>query len=123
MTRRRSLLVGCAAAGVLLAGLGLSRAQEREAAHPDTQKLLFENMFVRAWDIHVPPGVSEPKHSHGRGITVAMSDYDNETKTVPEGKIARSHTSFGEVKWAEPVTHEARNTGSTEQHVVRIELK
>jgi hypothetical protein len=33
------------------------------------------------------------------------------------------HTEFGEVKWAEPVTHEARNTGRTEQHVVRIELK
>jgi hypothetical protein len=24
---------------------------------------------------------------------------------------------------AEPVTHEARNTGTTEQHVIRVELK
>src|SRR4051812_39264401 len=58
-----------------------------------------------------------------RGVTIALSDYDNEARTVVEGRVTRSHTRFGEVKWAEPVTHEARNTGATEQHVVRIELK
>lgn len=95
----------------------------QEASHPDTQKVILENEFVRVWDIHVPPGVSEPKHSHARGVTIAMSDYDNETVSLPQGKIGRGHTKFGEVKWAEPVTHEARNTGMTEQHVIRIELK
>jgi hypothetical protein len=109
--------------GVFLAGLGLSRAQPGEATPPDTQKLILENMFVRVWDIRVPPGVFEAKHSHARGITVAMTDYDNETKTIPEGKVSRGHTKFGDVRWAEPVTHETRNVGTTEQHVVRIELK
>jgi hypothetical protein len=27
------------------------------------------------------------------------------------------------VRWAEPVTHEARNTGTTEQRVFRVEMK
>lgn len=97
------------------------RAQE--GSHPETQKIILENEFVRVLDIHVPPGVFEPEHSHARGVTIALSDYDNETKTLPQGRISNSHTKFGDVKWAEPVTHEARNTGTSEQHVIRIELK
>jgi hypothetical protein len=126
MSKRRWLwIVSCLApaCAAALAGMFLLKAQEGAGPHPDTQKLILENQFVRVWDIHVPPGVFEPKHSHGRGLTIAMSDYDNETKSIPDGKVSRGHTKFGEVRWVEPVTHEARNTGSTEQHVVRIELK
>jgi hypothetical protein len=97
MTKRRlCLLLMLGTGGLLVAGLGLSFAQPGEASHPETQKLVLENMFVRVWDIRVPPGTFEAKHSHAK---------------------------FGEVKWAEPVTHEARNVGTTEQHVIRIELK
>jgi len=92
-------------------------------AQVETQKLVLDNEFVRVFDIRVPPGVSEPRHSHARGVTIALSDYDNETVSYPDGKVNRSHTKFGEVRWAEPVTHEARNTGTTEQHVIRVELK
>ncbi len=46
----------------------------------------------------------------------------NETRALG-ARWSKSHTKFGEVKWAEPVTHEARNTGTTEQHVIRVELK
>jgi beta-alanine degradation protein BauB len=87
------------------------------------QKVVFENELVRVLDIRVPAGVFEPEHSHARGVTIAMSDYDNQTKSQPDGKIGGGHTRFGEVRWAEPVTHEARNTGTVEQHVIRIELK
>jgi len=89
----------------------------------ETQKVVLDNQFVRVLDIRVPPGVFEPLHSHARGVTIALSDYDNETTSYPDKKINRSHTRFGEVRWAEPVTHEARNTGTSEQHVIRIELK
>jgi hypothetical protein len=87
------------------------------------QKVVFENEYVRAMDIRVSPGVFEEKHSHARGVTIALSDYENETIDYPSKKTNRRHVDFGEVRWAEPVTHEARNTGSTEQHVIRIELK
>ncbi|MBV8846702.1 MAG: hypothetical protein JO307_28170 [Bryobacterales bacterium] len=87
------------------------------------QKVVFENQDVRAVDIRVAPGVFEEKHSHARGVTVALSDYDNETIDYPGKKVNQRHVKFGEVRWAEPVTHEARNTGTTEQHVIRIELK
>jgi hypothetical protein len=95
-------------------------AQEKTS---ETQKVVFENDLVRVLDIRVPAGVFEPMHSHRRGVTIALSDYDNQTKAVGDTKEKGGHTKFGEVKWVEPVTHEARNTGSSEQHVVRVELK
>jgi ketosteroid isomerase-like protein len=121
---QRHLAVLAAAAATLAAFTGVRHVRaQHELPHPDTQKLLFENSFVRVFDIRVPPGTFEPRHSHARGVTVALSDYDNETKRFPDGRVNRGHTKFGDVRWAEPVTHEARNVGTTEQRVVRIELK
>ncbi len=88
-----------------------------------THKVVFENEFVRVVELRVPPGVFEARHSHARGVTVALNAYDNEMTDYPSGKVTRRHTNFGEVRWAEPVTHEARNTGTTEQRVIRVELK
>src|SRR5579862_1946904 len=95
---------------------GVSNAEE-------TTKLLWENQFVQVYELHVPAGVFEPKHSHGHGVTVALTSYDNELKSLPDGKITKRHTDFGETRWAEKVTHEGTNTGQTEQLVIRVELK
>jgi hypothetical protein len=99
--------------------VGLCNAQQPSPF----QKLLWENEFVRVFELRVPAGASEAKHSHGRGVTIALTDYDNELTSYPDGAVTRRHTKFGEVRWADPVTHEARNTGPTEQHVIRVELK
>ena len=124
MMKRRLLtcLVG-GALGVCVVGLRLIAAQQVELTVPDTQKLLMENAFVRVFEIRVPPGTFEARHGHARGLTIALSDYDNETRAYPDGQLVRRHATFGEVRWAEPVVHEARNVGTTEQHVIRIELK
>jgi hypothetical protein len=104
---------------LLAASVVFGHAQSGEGV---TKKLLIDNEFVRVFDIRVSPGAFEAKHTHARGITIALSDYANEA-TSPDGKISRGQARFGDVRWAEPVTHEARNTGTTEQHVIRIELK
>lgn len=118
--RRKWMIVVLLALAV--AALRILRAQPQSLPQPETQKVILENQFVRVFEIRVPPGVAEAMHSHGRGLTIALSDYDNETKT-PDGRVNHGHSKFGDVRWAEPVTHEARNVGSTEQHVIRIELK
>ena len=121
MTKRRlAVAVGCV--GVMALVGVRARAGQAPPKLTDTQKVILENMFVRVIEVRVPAGVAEPLHSHGRGVTVALTDYDNETRS-PGAQWSKSHTTFGEVKWAEPVSHEARNVGSTEQHVIRIELK
>jgi hypothetical protein len=117
----RNTIVAVCAAGVAVAAL--AHARQAPAPHPDTQKLMMENALVRVFDIKVPPGVFEPRHTHARGLTIALSDYDNETKSFPDGRVSRGHTAFGQVRWAEPQDHEAKNVGTTEQHVIRIEIK
>jgi len=121
MTKRSWLLVVCGL--MALVPLGRLLHARQDVPHPETQKLIMENTFVRVFDIRVPAGVLEPMHSHARGLTIALSDYENETRTNPNGTFNRGRSKFGDVRWAEPVTHEARNVGTTEQRVIRIELK
>jgi hypothetical protein len=121
MTGRR-VVVLVAVLPMLALGVHFARAQA-QPSYPDTQKLIIDNMFVRVFDIRVPPGVAEAKHRHTRGVTVALTAYDNETRVDGATQWVKRHTEPGEVKWAEPVSHEARNVGRTEQHVIRIELK
>ncbi len=88
-----------------------------------TQKLIFENAFVRAIDDVIPPGVSEPKHHHPHGVVVALVDADTETHTYPAGTVARRHTAAGTVTWNEALIHDVTNVGSTPTHFIRIDLK
>jgi hypothetical protein len=120
--RRLAFAAGLCVIGVVLAA-ALAQAQREEYPRPPNHKLLFENTFVRVFDIRMAPGTSETVHRHERGITIALSDYENETTAVPGGQVNRGRTAFGEVRWAEPVVHAARNVGTTEQRVIRIELK
>ena len=90
---------------------------------PDTHKLLFENAVLRVIEAKVPPGATEPKHSHPRGVTVYLADYDVESKTIPDNKVTRAQRKFGTVSWSDAVVHEVKNTGKTVSHAVRIELK
>jgi hypothetical protein len=88
-----------------------------------TQKLILENRFVRVIDDRIPVGVSEPKHRHPHGVTIALTDYDIESKPYPNGKVSKSHRKNGEVNWTEATVHEVHNVGTTDSHAVRIELK
>ena len=119
--KTRSLVICLAALAAAVIVPRMLGAQEA-ATYPETQKLLMENAFVRVFEIKIAPGVAEPRHSHGRGLTIALTDYENETRT-DGGQWRRGSTKFGDVRWAEPMTHEARNSGKTPQHVIRIELK
>jgi hypothetical protein len=89
----------------------------------DTHKLLYENTFVRVISAKVPPGKTEPKHKHPRSVTVYLADYDIESKTFPDNKVARGHRTFGTVSWSDPTVHEIHNVGKTVSHAIRIELK
>ena len=90
---------------------------------PDTHKLLFENAVLRVIEAKVPAGSTEPKHSHPRGITVYLANYDVQTTTIPENKVTQAQRKFGTVSWSYAVVHELKNTGKTTSHAVRIELK
>jgi hypothetical protein len=103
-----------------------SRAQDELdsliACHK-TQKLIFENSFVRVIDDVIPPGVSEPKHRHPHGVVIALEDPDTETRSYPDGKATRRHTTKGTASWNEAIIHDVKNVGNKSTHFIRIDLK
>ena len=116
-----------AAAGLLGAGFLLLPAPAQEdldslrVCHK-TQKLIFENNFVRAIDDRIPPGEAEPRHRHAHGVTIALADYEVELQN--DGEAARRAAGkLGAVQWAPAQIHTVKNVGRTPVHFVRIELK
>ena len=91
-------------------------------AAPDTHKLAFENAFVRVLEVRVPPGKTEPLHSHPRRIVVYLSDFNTRT-TVRGGKPEDNLRNAGLVRWSEPLVHTVENIGQSEGHVISVELK
>jgi quercetin dioxygenase-like cupin family protein len=61
-------------------------------------------------------------HSHpafvAYSVTAATAKF-----TFPDGKTVVKTRKAGEVAWGEPVTHSMENVGTTEFHMVLIELK
>ena len=88
----------------------------------DTQKLIFENQFVRVIDDQIPPGVTEARHRHRHGVSVYLSDYSTESIS-DDGKRTPQPRKNGTASWSEAVIHQVKNTGTTISHAIRIELK
>jgi quercetin dioxygenase-like cupin family protein len=88
----------------------------------DTHKLAFENAFVRVLDVHVPPGKLEPRHRHPHGMSVYFTDW--QVKITADGKQPEvRQRKAGTFAWNEAIVHTVENVGTTEGHVLRIELK
>ena len=88
----------------------------------DTHKLAFENSFVRVLDVHLPPGKVEPRHRHPHGMSVYFTDW--EARVTPDGKAPEvHHRKAGTFAWNEAIVHSVENAGTTEGHILRIELK
>jgi hypothetical protein len=127
--KRRWMLLSLALGAVLVSAVVLERARAQQEEldpvkiAPDVQKVVFENALVRVTEERMPPGRGVRKHRHMHGLTIALADYQMEQKLFPSGQIIHSNRHFGEINWTETFIHEARNVGTTNQYVVRIELK
>ncbi len=88
----------------------------------DTHRLALDNAFVRVLDVHLPPGKVEPRHRHPHGLSVYFTDW--EAKVTPDGAATEvHHRTAGTFAWNEAVIHTVQNAGTTEGHILRIELK
>jgi hypothetical protein len=90
---------------------------------PENYKLLIDNPFVRVIEARVPAGMTEAPHRHMRGVSVCLTEYTVESKTLPNGDWVRSERKLGTVYWSEASLHQLRNVGKTMSHTIRIELK
>jgi quercetin dioxygenase-like cupin family protein len=88
----------------------------------DTHRVALENKFVRVLDVQLPPGKVEPRHRHPHGMSVYFTDWD--VKVTPDGGQPEGrHRKAGTFAWSEAIVHRVENVGTTEGHILRIELK
>lgn len=124
--RRTLAVMAVVAAAATVVGAGLSHPED-DSLDPlvvagDTHKLAFENAFVRVLDVHLPPGKVEPRHRHPHGMSVYFTDW--EAKVTADGKAPDTHPrKAGTFAWSDGVVHSVQNVGTTEGHILRIELK
>jgi beta-alanine degradation protein BauB len=90
---------------------------------PDTHKVLFENAFVRVIESRQPAGSTEVRHWHPHNVTIALSEWDADLTTFPEGKTVRVHRTAGTASWNEAGIHEVHIGAGGPSHVIRVELK
>jgi len=97
-------------------------AQDAAKVAPSMCKVLLENDRVRVLDFWLKPGDKLPMHSHPAAITYFVSGGKMKT-TLPDGKVTEMEPKAGEARWADAVTHANENVGTTEAHVIVVELK
>jgi quercetin dioxygenase-like cupin family protein len=120
------MAAGAAALAVVAARLAFSSPAE-DPLDPirvagDTHRLALDNAFVRVLDVRLPPGKVEPRHRHPHGMSVYFTDW--QAKVTPDGGATEvHHRQAGTFAWNEAVIHTVQNAGTTEGHILRIELK
>lgn len=108
--------------GCLCLAASTAFAQDPAKVTPGTHKVILENDRVRVLDVRVKPGQKVPTHSHPAYVVYALSDFKVKF-TYPGGKTAELAGKAGEASWREAETHAAENVGTTELHVLNVELK
>ena len=108
--------------GFLCLATSTALAQDPVKVSPKTTKVLLENDRVRVLDVRIKPGEKEPMHSHPANVIYSLSDRKIKS-TSPDGKTQEREGKAGTAIWREGETHAVENVGTTELHVVLIELK
>jgi len=90
---------------------------------PENYKLIIDNPFVRVLEARIPAGTEEKPHRHLKGVSVCLTEYTLESRTLPDGQWVRNDRKVGTTYWSDAGLHQVRNVGKTESHTIRIELK
>lgn len=123
MRRMKALLVGVAAAGLLIvAGSRTAPAQDPAQVNAKFVTVKVDNTRVRVLDSVLKPGEKEQMHSHPAYVTYVVSGGKIRNHTA-DGKVTEVELKTGEVLYRDALTHWAENIGTTTIHVVIVELK
>ena len=129
MTRKRLLAVSC---GVVMLAIAVSSMWARASAQadddvlkviPENYTLIIDNPVVRVLEARIPAGTEEKPHRHLKGVSVCLTEYTLESRTLPDGQWVRNDRKVGTTYWSDASLHQVRNVGKTQSHTIRIELK
>ncbi len=120
MKSTRCLIV---VAGLLmLAGSVSVNAQDPLKVNPKTVGLRVDNDRVRVLEARLAPGDKEQMHSHPPYVIYVISGGKALDHTA-DGKTTEMALSAGDVVYRDATRHWAENVGTTEIHLILIELK
>ena len=89
---------------------------------PHLYKVLLENDRVRVLEVRAQPGAKSAMHTHPSYVVVAISD-GKYRFTAPDGKSIEMGLKPGQTLLLDPVEHATEILGTSEAHIVMIELK
>jgi beta-alanine degradation protein BauB len=88
---------------------------------PDKYKVLFENDRVRVLDYRDKPGNKTKPHQHPDSVLLMLADFQ---RRLTIGDNVREVTvQAGQAAWSPAQVHIGENIGTTDTHVVFVELK
>ncbi len=89
---------------------------------PHFYKVVLENDRVRVLEVRGKPGDKTELHSHPALVAIAITD--GKFRFIsPDGQTMEGELKAGQAMYLDPVEHTTEITGTTEAHVLLVELK
>jgi hypothetical protein len=89
---------------------------------PDKYHVVFENERVRVLEYRDMPGAKTTQHGHPDFVLYAVAPFKRRLYGA-DGSFREREFTGGEVIWNNAQEHVGENIGSTETHVIMVELK
>jgi quercetin dioxygenase-like cupin family protein len=104
-------------------GSDSAAARDPIETDPDKYKVIFENERVRVLEYRDKPGQRTAPHSHPDYVLYALSTFRRSLTLPEERKTGTREVHVGDVAWGNAQVHIGENVGSTDTHVIMVELK
>ena len=88
----------------------------------DKYKVILDNERVRVFAYDDKPGDKTHQHDHKDFVLYALAPFKRKL-TFPDGTSKTREFKTGDVIWMKKQTHIGENVGTTETHVLIVELK
>ena len=96
-------------------------AEDPVVTDPDKYHAIFENEMVRVLEYHDVPGARTSPHRHPASVMYTLSGF--ERRLHADGTTRDVELEPGRVFWLPAQVHQGENIGTTETHVLFVELK
>jgi quercetin dioxygenase-like cupin family protein len=89
--------------------------------NPSLYKVVFENERVRVLEYRDQPGARTTPHSHPDSVMLTLSSFDRRLSVGDQTREVSLES--GHAAWLPAQTHAGENIGTSETHVMFVELK
>ena len=96
-------------------------AEDPTATDPDKYEVVFENDRVRVLEYKDKPGDRTSPHAHPDSVMYTLSSF--ERRLIHGDQHRDVQLQAGRVNWLQAQEHSGENIGTTDSHVLFIELK